>query len=204
MASKSTKRRLFAPSRHPNSGPRGTPPTIDREDLQLLNGSRKAGIAPAFSLRALDGHLVKLTELLRSGPVVVSFHAAAHCEHCQSQVLDLTSLLPEIERLGARWVAIGPTSSRHRAKRVRAALLSDPGARVAQAYGLAIPFAGSVIGHAVPGQRSTGVEHFLIPATYIINRDGQIAYACTCLRECNTIARAELVTLLTSLALRHS
>jgi peroxiredoxin len=185
--------------------------TVSLMDLQLLDHSLKAGtFAPAFALRDGDGDLVKLAKLIRTGPTVLSFHAGTRCQSCQSHVSDLAALLPKIRQFGARWLAIGPTSSRHRAKTVRASLLSDPGGRVAKAFGVAVSFARADTEeyrhscHAVRAKTATEDGHLLIPATYVIDRDGQIVYTCADLENCRTIKAVGVVSLLTSLRDREA
>jgi peroxiredoxin len=202
---KKPQRQSLRHSLHSQPG-RAPAATVSLLDPQLLDHSLKAGtFAPAFALRDMDGDLVKLAELIRTGPMALSFHAGTRCQSCQSHVSDLAAILPEIRQFGARWVAIGPTSSSHRAKAVRASLLSDPGGRVAKAFGLAVSFAGADTeeyqhsSHAVRAKKGTEDGHLLIPATYVIDRDGQIVYACADLKNCRMIEAAEVVSLLTSL-----
>jgi len=204
--SKKTKRQSYCRAPDSQSVLGAPAPPISLDDPQLLNHPLKAGaLAPSFSLRALDGTLVRLSELVRVGPIVLSFHAGTRCESCQSHLSELGALLPKIRQLGARWVAIGPKSSHHRAKTVRASLLSDPGARVAKAYGVAIALTASNVAqyqhscHAAPRETGTQQGHLFIPATYVIDRNNQVVYTCAALKDCSTIDPAEIVTLLTSL-----
>jgi peroxiredoxin len=198
--------------RSPHSQPdRALSATVSLSDPQLLDHSLKAGtFAPAFALRDMDGGLVKLDELIRTGPIVLSFHAGARCQSCQSHVSDLAALLPKIRQFGARWVAIGPPSSRHRAKAVRASLLSDPGGKVAKAFGVAVSFVAADTEdyqhscHVVPTKTATEDGHLLVPATYVIDQDGQIVYTYADLKNCRTIKAVVLISLLTSLRDREA
>lgn len=57
-----------------------------------------------------DGHLVRLTTLLASGPLVVSFNRGAWCGYCCLELNALAEAYPEITALGASAIAIVPES----------------------------------------------------------------------------------------------
>jgi peroxiredoxin len=71
---------------------------------------------PDFILPDESGHLVRLSELLEKGPVVLSFHRGHWCPYCRLNVDALAKITPEVEHLGARIVAISPEKSRYGAE----------------------------------------------------------------------------------------
>jgi len=68
---------------------------------------------PDFMLPDGDGHLVSLSGLQQSGPVVVSFNRGHWCPYCQLNVDALAKAVPEIKALGAQVVAISPETRRY-------------------------------------------------------------------------------------------
>ena len=68
---------------------------------------------PEFVLPDDTGRLVKLSDLLAKGDVVLSFNRGHWCPYCQLNVDALAKIAPEIERLGAQIVAISPETRRY-------------------------------------------------------------------------------------------
>lgn len=67
---------------------------------------------PEFVLPDSDGRLVSLSELLETGPVVVSFNRGHWCPYCQLNVDALAKAVPDIKVLGGQVVAISPETRR--------------------------------------------------------------------------------------------
>ena len=68
---------------------------------------------PDFVLPDEGGRLVRLTDLLDNGPVVLSFNRGHWCPYCRLNVAGLAEIAPEVESLGARIVAISPEKARY-------------------------------------------------------------------------------------------
>lgn len=66
---------------------------------------------PQFNLPDENGRLVGLTSLLRSGPAVISINRGHWCPYCKLDLRSLAEINGEIERLGARTIAIMPDSA---------------------------------------------------------------------------------------------
>jgi hypothetical protein len=64
--------------------------------------------APEFRLPDGKGDLVSLTNLLRDGPVVVTFYRGGWYPYCKIQLRAYQAVLPQMAGLGARLVAISP------------------------------------------------------------------------------------------------
>ena len=144
--------------------------------------------APDFRLVNHLGDPVQLDELRQQGPVVLSFYRGGWCEHCSGELHALADIMPDIARLGAVVVALGPEVSRHsRATRERMKLpfevLSDLSNVVARRFGLVYRLNGELL----PIYERFGidlVEHngddsyeLPVPATYVIDRFGVIRFA---------------------------
>ena len=67
---------------------------------------------PDFVLPDQDGRLIRLGELLESGPVVMSFNRGHWCPYCRLNVDALARVHPEMAKLGAQIVAITPEMPR--------------------------------------------------------------------------------------------
>ena len=64
--------------------------------------------APDFNLTNATGEEVRLEELLEKGPVVLNFYRGGWCPYCNLELNAYQKLLPNINELGASFVAISP------------------------------------------------------------------------------------------------
>ena len=86
------------------------------ERLKVLDqgqvGPKLGELMPRFDLPDESGHLVSLSSLLQTGPVVISINRGHWCPYCKLELRSLAAINNEIERLGARVVSIMPDSAR--------------------------------------------------------------------------------------------
>ena len=145
-------------------------------------------IAPDFRLPDVKGNPVSLADLLRRGPVVVTFYRGGWCPYCNIQLRAYQAVLPQIAALGARLVAISPqlpdqSLSTAQANELTFEVLSDVGNHAARRFGLvyALPeelrAALRSNNKALPGINGDESWELPVPATYVIARDGRIALA---------------------------
>lgn len=145
-------------------------------------------IAPEFRLPDVNGNPVSLADLLRRGPVVVTFYRGGWCPYCNIQLRAYQAVLREIAALGARLVAISPqlpdqSLSTLQANELTFEVLSDVGNHAARRFGLiyALPeelrAALRSNNKALPGINGDESWELPVPATYVIARDGRIALA---------------------------
>jgi peroxiredoxin len=80
---------------------------IDRGEV----GPQLGEAMPQFNLPDENGRLVALATLLRSGPVVISINRGHWCPYCKLDLRSLAEINGEVERLGARSIAIMPDSA---------------------------------------------------------------------------------------------
>lgn len=132
-------------------------------------------VAPDFSLVDQNGKTVSLADARSQGPVVLVFYRGYWCPFCGRQLSSLRSLLKKGEKV--RLIAISvdpPETSKEFAGKIAAdgkgavvfPLLSDPGHKTIDAYGLHDP--------AYDGQQLDGIPH---PAVYVINQQGKVVWA---------------------------
>lgn len=97
--------------------------------------------APDFELPDQSGTLHRLTEELRSGPVVLFFYPAAMTAGCTKEACHFRDLASEFSGLGARRLGISMDSVSKQEEFAQVngldyPLLSDVGGAVAEAYGV--------------------------------------------------------------------
>jgi peroxiredoxin len=169
---------------------------VERHIEQLRTGviarsMLKAGDrAPAFALPDARGGVVDLGTLLRKGPVIVTFYRGGWCPYCNLELKAFQEVLPQINAAGASLVAISPekpddTLSTAEKNALAFAVLSDVGQTVGRAFRIVYDFTDELrgayegFGRDIPALNGTPGEWALpIPATYVVDRDGTIIYAC--------------------------
>ena len=145
-------------------------------------------LAPEFTLRdALTGKPVRSSDLLALGPLVVSFFRGRWCPYCVTELETWRDLHPELRRRGAHFVAISPQTPRQNDFTLQQhalpfPILSDPGATVAESFGIAytvppserryyqgilvnIPFANSGLNYHTATEASWRLP---LPATFVL------------------------------------
>lgn len=159
------------------------------EDLMKSGQAERAihqgQAAPDFTLPDAKGRVVRLSELLAKGPVILTFYRGGWCPYCNLQLKSYQARLAEIRAKGAELVAVSPqtpeyTLSTAEKDALAFPVLSDVGGKVARAYGLVFKVPDQV----VPIYRTFGIDlekhngdsrHELpIPGTYLIDHDGTV------------------------------
>ena len=105
------------------------------------HGLRAGDQAPPFSLPDAQGRHVALADLLRKGPVVLTFYRGGWCPYCNVLLRVYQNILPQINTLGTTLVAVSPqlpdyTLSTAEKNALSFPVLSDVGNTVARAYGV--------------------------------------------------------------------
>jgi peroxiredoxin len=144
--------------------------------------------APAIALPDAVGRSTELAALWRAGPVVVVFYRGGWCPYCNLALRAWQAQLPELQRLGASLVAISPQTpdgSMSTAEKPALAfpVLSDSALEAAQAFRIAFEMPPALVelyraaGNDLAVINGNGRWVLPLPATYVIDRDGVIAYA---------------------------
>ncbi|MEM7812924.1 MAG: peroxiredoxin-like family protein [Planctomycetota bacterium] len=154
----------------------------------VMETALKVGdVAPGFSLPGPDGTAVSFGELLREGPVVLTWYRGGWCPYCVIQLKAYEEARDAIESAGGTVVAIAPeTPDKVAVTAEKASLnfhvLSDVGNAVAADYGLVytLPevvqeqFQGRI---DITAYNSDESQTLPLAATYVVGTDGKVAWA---------------------------
>jgi len=184
----------FEAGKPPYSVPYSVIETMHRATAELIDSraaqkALKAGDkAPSFTLNDPDGKPVSSTDLLREGPLVVTFYRGVWCPYCNMELQALQAALPEIHEAGASLVAISPQVAANSRKSVRQnaltfPILSDTHNDVAAAFGLRFELQDYLVQlykslkNDLPAFNGDPSWTLPMPARYVIAPDGTIVYA---------------------------
>jgi peroxiredoxin len=158
-------------------------------DSNIAMRSLQVGeVAPDFELPDGTGRPLRLSRLLRRGPVVLTFYRGHWCRWCRGLLEDLEGAASEMRALGAQLVAVSPQTaawSRATARdsRLSYAVLSDVENRVAKRFGLVytlpavLRWAYARLGVDLPAHNGSRSFELPVPATYVIAPDQRIVHA---------------------------
>jgi peroxiredoxin len=153
--------------------------------------------APDFTLPdALTGKVVRSTDLLAIGPLVIKFFRGRWCPYCVTELETWRDLHGELRNLGALFVAISPQTPRQNDFTLQQhglpfPILSDVGAAVAERFGVAysvpaahrryyqgimvnVPFVNSGSTYKNATESSWRLP---LPAIFVVNQDGTVAFS---------------------------
>ncbi|HXP44255.1 MAG TPA: peroxiredoxin-like family protein [Candidatus Acidoferrales bacterium] len=143
---------------------------------------------PEFQLQDHEGKSISSSGLLARGRLVLCFIRGRWCPFCVAQMEAMSLILPDIEQAGATLAAVSPQTVQQSffmrdQHKLRFPLLSDAGNNLARQFGLTyrVPDEQQAVYQRafvnlpfVNGDKSWELP---IPATYIIDRDGNVLYA---------------------------
>ena len=149
----------------------------------------KAGdVAPDVTLLDARGVPTSLSSLWRLGPLVVVFYRGGWCPYCNLELRAWQALLPELSARGASLVAISPQTpdnslSTAEKNTLAFPVLSDSALAAADAFGISFDMGEELValyakgGNDLPVFNGNGRWALPIPATYVVDTNGTIAYA---------------------------
>lgn len=156
-----------------------------KKDANAIEVSKKV---PNFVLPNPQGKLISLANLLKKGPIVLTFYRGSWCPYCNLQLKALQSKLSDIHDLGAQLIAISPeipdgSLSKKEIDEMDFIVLSDQNAKVASQYGLAWQIPEFLSKH-MKNDRGLDLEIvnngnssiLPIPATFVINTEGIVTW----------------------------
>ena len=174
------------------------PPELMAELERSIEQVRDSGIeerargegdlAPPFTLPNAEGRPVALKDLLRRGPLIISFYRGIWCPYCNLELRAYQRILGEIRAAGGDFIAISPQTPDNSLKMaetnaIQFEVLSDHGNGVAAEFGIAYPAPDAVrrttAMFGVDIDSINGVQDSQLPlsATYVIDADRRIALA---------------------------
>jgi len=144
--------------------------------------------APSFELQDHNGKVVRSSDLLAKGCLVLCFIRGRWCPFCVGQMEAMNLIVPQLEQAGATLAAISPQTVKqsffmHDQHKLRFPLLSDAGNKVARQFRLTyrVPAAQEAIYRRafvnLPFTNGDDSWELPIPAVFIVDRDAKILYA---------------------------
>jgi peroxiredoxin len=174
------------------------PPELLADLRKSIDEVRRSGIAnraltagdtaPEFTLPNAHGRAVALTDLLRRGPLIISFYRGVWCPYCNLELRAYQTILSEIRAAGGDFVAISPQTpdnslSTAEKNALKFEVLSDHGNRVASQFGIAyaipevVKKTTSMFGVDIAAINGADDDRLPISATYVIGPDRLIVLA---------------------------
>ena len=147
---------------------------------------REGQSIPAFELPDAAGNSLSSDDLLRRGPLIISFYRGGWCAYCNLELRALQRYLPQFKALGAELVAISPelpanSSSSAEQQQLEFEVLSDVGNRVAHAFGLVFVLDEALRPlydrHEIPIRNGDESFELPLPASYVVDTDGTVLAA---------------------------
>jgi peroxiredoxin len=172
---------------------------------------REGDSAPDFELPDARGGVVRLSDLLAAGPVILSFYRGQWCPFCNLELRALQRALDEVTTAGATLVAVSPNTPETSLSTVerlglRFPVLSDHDNLVARSYNLVYEMTPENIemylqqGRNVAAMNGTDKWELPIPATYVIDRNRTIRFAFVDLNHRRRAEPSEVAAIAASLA----
>ena len=148
--------------------------------------------APDFSLPNAYGKQIKLSSLLKKGPVIINFYRGAWCPFCNLELNALKKNLPEFKKYGASLISITPQKPDKSLAQVKKAkfpfdILSDLDSSIIKKYKLFFTLPPKLtklykkLGLDIEAFNGKGRNELPVPGTYVVDKKGIIraAYANT-------------------------
>jgi peroxiredoxin len=184
----------FEAGKPPYNVSRSVIETMHRATAELIASgaarrAKKAGeIAPSFSLQDPEGNGVNSDQLLKRGPLVVSFYRGVWCPYCNMELQALETIKSEFDKYGASLVAISPQTAPNSRKSVRQnklsfPILSDVKGKVGAAFGLRFNLQDYLIElykglkNDLPTFNDDPSWTLPMPARFVIGQDGTILHS---------------------------
>jgi peroxiredoxin len=174
------------------------PPELLADLRKSIDEVRRSGIAkralaagdtaPEFILPNAHGRPVALADLLRRGPLIISFYRGVWCPYCNLELRAYQTILSEIRAAGGDFIAISPQTpdnslSTAEQNALKFEVLSDHGNRVASQFGIAyaipevVKKTTSMFGADIAAINGADDDRLPISATYVIGPDRLIVLA---------------------------
>ncbi len=163
--------------------------TADLKKSRIAETSLKVGEQiPDFSLPNARGTKVAIADLLKNGPLVLTFYRGAWCPYCNLQLRAYQKNLPQIRATGASLVAISPDKAEKSYEltmrdKLEFEVLTDNENKIAKKFGLVFQVPSEIkklyLEFGIDLDKSQGNADWRlpVPATYVVGRDRKILWA---------------------------
>lgn len=143
---------------------------------------------PIFSLPNQDGDEVTRDELLKGGPLVITFYRGVWCPYCNLDLKNIEEYADRFREAGGQVLAISPELPEHSKESIRKNKLSypilfDKGNTLAETLGLRFALPSDLVevykGFNITLDTYNGDESWTLPmpARFLVDTDGAIKYA---------------------------
>ncbi|MEO0513320.1 MAG: peroxiredoxin-like family protein [Planctomycetota bacterium] len=154
----------------------------------VLGGAKNVGdTAPDFELPNAAGELVRLSDLLKDGPVILNWYRGGWCPYCNLTLRAYQSRLDDIAAAGGTFVAVSPelpdnSLSTKQKNELAYPVLTDAGNHTARSYGLVFQLQDDLAtiyndAFDLNAHNGDATNELPLAATYVIATDGTIRYA---------------------------
>jgi peroxiredoxin len=184
----------FESGKPPYNVPRAVIETMQRATAELIataaaSRTKMAGdTAPSFSLKDPNGNVLNNGELLRRGPLILTFYRGAWCPYCNMELQALEAAKAQFDKYGASLIAISPQTAANSRKSIQQnnltfPILSDPNGKVSEAFGLRFRLPDYLIElyknfkNDLPLFNDDPSWTLPMPARFVIGQDGIILYS---------------------------
>lgn len=162
--------------------------TRELEATKLAEDASKTGQQlPSFELANALGERVRSGDLLKKGPLVVSFYRGGWCPYCNMELRALQQVLDQIHARGAALVAISPETPDHslstsEKNELSFEVLSDINNQYAKELGLVFQMPEDLreVYHSfnldIPKHNGNLDYELPMPATYVVDSSGEIIF----------------------------
>lgn len=142
--------------------------------------------ADDFELNNALGKPVKLSVLLKSGLVIITWYRGGWCPYCNLQLRYLQSKLDQFKEQGATLVALSPelpdkSLDTKEKNELKFEVLTDYNNEVARKFGIVYTLTNELAeienGDKLQSFNGVATNELPIPATYVIDEDFTIKYA---------------------------
>jgi peroxiredoxin len=147
---------------------------------------KKGDEAPDFNLKNQFGDFIASSELLKNGPLVVSFYRGSWCPYCVEEIRALNTFYPQIQETGADLVVVSPQSFSRTEKQageihLKYNLVVDNDNKVGKEFGLVYEFP-QYLKDLYQGRFNNNIQEINegsawelpIPARFVIGQDRKI------------------------------
>lgn len=158
------------------------------EIKHINNDALKVGDkAPDFELSNAVNQRIKLSTLIKDGPVVLTWYRGGWCPYCNIQLQSMQRFLPQFKELGARLVALSPelpdkSLSTIEKNALVFEVLTDYNNEVARSFHITFTLNDELVEiydnfHKLESYNGITTNELPVPATYVIGTNGIIRYA---------------------------